>query len=374
MSDNPIPLFTLNRQWATVEKDVRQALERVFATQQFILGPEVAEFEKEIAAYLGVRFAIGVSSGTDALLAALMALGVGPGDEVVTSPFTFFATAGVVARLGARAVFVDISAEDFNLDPRRLPEALTPRTKAILPVHLYGQAADMDAILELAGDIPVVEDCAQAIGTTYRGRKVGGLGTLGCFSFFPTKNLGAFGDGGLVTTNDPDLAQLLVDLRVHGMRPRYVHHTVGGNFRLDALQAAVLRAKLPYLDGWNQARRENAQRYRRLFTEAGLDAVVQLPEELPDRGHTYHQYVVRVPERDQLRAFLAERHIGTEVYYPIPLHLQACFAHLGYGPGSFPEAERAAQEVLALPIFPELTAEEQERIVAAFAAFYRQKS
>lgn len=370
MSQTQIPLFTLVRQWPTVEKDVRQALERVFASQQFILGPEVAEFEKEIAAFLGVKFAIGVSSGTDALLAALMALDVGPGDEVITTPFTFFATAGTVARLGARPVFVDISPVDFNLDPAKLADAITPRTKAILPVHLYGQAADMDAIGSVAGAIPIVEDCAQAIGTAYKGRKVGGLGAVGCFSFFPTKNLGAFGDGGLVTTNDPKLAELLVDLRVHGMRPRYVHHTVGGNFRLDAMQAAVLRAKLPYLERWNQARRENAQRYRKLFTEAGLRETVKLPEELPDRGHTYHQYVVRVPKRDELRAFLAERGIGTEVYYPIPLHLQKCFAGLGYGPGAFPEAEKAAAEVLALPIFPELTAPEQERVVAAIAEFF----
>lgn len=370
MSENQIPLFTLTRQWPTVAKDVRQALERVFATQQFILGAEVSEFEKEVARFLGVRFAVGVSSGTDALLAALMALGVGPGDEVITTPFTFFATAGAVARLGARPVFVDISPVDFNLDAAKLADAITPRTRAIIPVHLYGQAADMEAIEKAAGGVPIVEDCAQAIGTTYRGRMVGGIGAIGCFSFFPTKNLGAFGDGGLVTTNDEKLAELLVDLRVHGMRPRYVHHTVGGNFRLDAIQAAVLRAKLPYLPRWNQARRENAQRYRKLFTEAGLAGVVQLPQELPDRGHTYHQYVVRVPQRDELRAFLAERGIGTEVYYPIPLHLQKCFASLGYAPGSFPEAEKAAAEVLALPIFPELTAEEQERVVAAFAAFY----
>lgn len=374
MSQNQIPLFTLSRQWPQVEKDVRQALERVFATQQFILGPEVAEFEKEVAAFLQVGFAVGVSSGTDALLAALMALGVGPGDEVITTPFTFFATAGTVARLGAKPVFVDISPVDFNLDATKLRQAITSRTKAILPVHLYGQAADLDSIKDAAGGIPIVEDCAQAIGTTYKGRPVGGVGTVGCFSFFPTKNLGAFGDGGLVTTNDPKLAELLVDLRVHGMRPRYVHHTVGGNFRLDAMQAAVLRAKLPHLERWNQARRENAQRYRKLFAEAGLTKTITLPEELPHRGHTYHQYVVRVPQRDELRAFLAQRGIGTEVYYPIPLHLQKCFAYLGYGPGAFPEAERAAGEVLALPIFPELTAQEQERVVAAIGEFFATRS
>ncbi|MGC8916098.1 MAG: DegT/DnrJ/EryC1/StrS family aminotransferase [Thermoanaerobaculum sp.] len=371
MSENAIPLFTLSRQWPTVEREVRSALERVFASQQFILGPEVAAFEKEVAEYLGVRFAVGVSSGTDALLAALMALGVGPGDEVITSPFTFFATAGVIARLGAQPVFVDIDPRDFNLDAGKLAAAITPRTKAIVPVHLYGQAADMDAIMAAAGSVPVVEDCAQAIGTRYQGRMVGGIGAVGCFSFFPTKNLGAFGDGGLVTTNDEKLAELLVDLRVHGMRPRYVHHTVGGNFRLDALQAAVLRAKLPYLEGWNQKRRENAQRYGKLFAAFELLETVHVPQELPGRGHTYHQFVVRVPRRDELRAFLAERGIGTEVYYPIPLHLQKCFASLGYGPGAFPEAERAAQEVLALPIFPELEPGEQERVVATIAEFYR---
>jgi dTDP-4-amino-4,6-dideoxygalactose transaminase len=369
MSQN-VPLFTLTRQWPQVEGAVREALERVFASQQFILGPEVAAFEKEVASVLGVRFAVGVSSGTDALLAALMACGVGPGDEVVTTPFTFFATAGTVARLGARPVFVDISPRDFNLDPEKLSAALSPRTKVILPVHLYGQAADMDAIAAVAGEIPIVEDCAQAIGTTYKGKFVGGLGRMGCFSFFPTKNLGAFGDGGLVTTNDQALYELLVDLRVHGMRPKYIHHTVGGNFRLDAMQAAILRAKLPYLQQWNAARRANAARYRQLFREAGLEGIVQLPEELPDRGHTYHQYVVRLPQRDALREYLAQAGIGSEVYYPIPLHLQACFRHLGYRPGDFPEAEKAAAEVLALPIFPELTAEEQEQVVAAIARFY----
>ncbi len=366
-----IPLFTLNRQWHQVEASVRAALERVFASQQFILGQEVAELEKELAAYLQVAYAVGVSSGTDALLVALMALGVGPGDEVVTSPFTFFATAGTVARLGARPVFVDIAPQDFNLDPEKLAEVVGPRTKAIIPVHLYGQAADMDRIRQATGSVPIVEDCAQAIGTTYKGQYAGGLGKLGCFSFFPTKNLGAFGDGGLVTTNDGELYQLLLDLRVHGMRPKYVHHRIGGNFRLDALQAAVLRAKLPFLAQWNEARRQNAARYRELFLAAGLGDVVILPQELPERGHTYHQYVVRVPQRDRLRQFLAEQGIGSEVYYPIPLHLQGCFAHLGYQKGDFPQAEKAADEVLALPIFPELTAEEQERVVAAIARFYR---
>lgn len=372
MTDHdPIPLFTLARQWEAIGQEVRAALERVFATQQYILGPEVAAFEQECAAYLKVRRAVGVASGTDALLAALMALRVGPGDEVVTTPFTFFATAGVIARLGARPVFADIDPRDFNIDPARVAEAVTPRTKAILPVHLYGQAADMAALREVAGTIPIVEDCCQAIGTDYHGTPVGGLGTVGAFSFFPTKNLGGGGDGGLLTTNDETLAELLVDIRVHGMRPKYVHHTVGGNFRLDAIQAAILRAKLPHLDAWIAARRQGAAHYRELFQAAGLGDAVAVPEELPGRGHSYHQFVVRVRQRDQLRQFLQERGIGTEVYYPICLHEQQCFAYLGYRRGAFPEAERAAAEVLALPIFPELRADERERVVATIAAFYR---
>jgi len=366
----PVPLFDLKRQWEEVQDDVRAAVERVFATQQFILGPEVAALEQECAAYLKVKRAVGVSSGTDALLAALMAVGVGPGDEVITTPFTFFATAGVVHRLGARPVFVDICRDDFNLDPDKLAEAITPRTKAIIPIHLYGQAADMTAIGAVAGDLPLIEDCCQAIGTEYKGVPVGGLGLMGCFSFFPTKNLGAFGDGGLVTTNDEALADRLVDMRLHGMRPKYVHHFVGGNFRLDALQAAILRVKLPRLEGWIARRRATAEHYRRLLADAGLADRVVAPPELPHRGHTYHQYVVRVQERDELRQFLAERGLGSEVYYPISLHEQECFADLGYARGDFPESERAAAEVLALPVFPELRGEERERIVAGVAEFY----
>jgi dTDP-4-amino-4,6-dideoxygalactose transaminase len=367
----PIPLFTLSRQWERVRNEVRAALERVFETQQFILGPEVAALETECAAYLEVKRAIGVASGTDALLAPLMALGVGPGHEVITSPFTFFATAGVIARLGARPVFADIDPRDFNIDPERIGEAITPRTKAIIPVHLYGQAADMDAIRAVAGPIPIIEDCCQAIGTPYGGKPVGGLGTVGSFSFFPTKNLGACGDGGLVTTNDESMAELLVDIRVHGMRPKYVHHTVGGNFRIDAMQAAILRAKLPHLDGWIAARRLGAAHYRELFSAAGLDDIVGVPPELPGRGHSYHQYVVRVADRDRLRQYLQEHGIGSEVYYPICLHEQECFSALGYRRGDLPVAERAASEVLALPIFPELRADERERVVETIAGFYR---
>jgi len=366
----PVPLFDLKRQWADVREDVHAAIERVFASQQFILGPEVSALERECADYLKVRRTVAVSSGTDALLIALMALGVGPGDEVITPTFTFFATAGVIHRLGATPVFVDLDPRDFNADPAAVAAARTPRTKAVLPVHLFGQAADLDALRAAAPSVPVVEDCAQAIGTDYRGVPVGGHGLLGCFSFFPTKNLGAFGDGGLVTTNDEALAERLVDLRVHGMRPKYVHHLVGGNFRIDALQAAVLRAKLPRLDGWVSRRRAGAAHYRELFAAAGLDGVVGLPAELAGRGHSYNQFVVRVPRRDALREHLSKLGIGTEVYYPIALHEQACFAALGHRRGDFPRSEQAAGEVLALPIFPELRAEERERVVAGIASFF----
>jgi dTDP-4-amino-4,6-dideoxygalactose transaminase len=366
-----VPLFDLTRQWQQVEGEVRAAIERVFATQQFILGPEVAALEQECAAYLKVKRAVAVSSGTDALLAALMVLGVGPGDEVITTPFTFFATAGVVHRLGARPVFVDIDPRDFNMDPARLGTAVTSHTKAIIPVHLYGQAADMDSIRQVAGDVPLVEDCCQAIGTEYKGVPVGGIGAFGCFSFFPTKNLGAFGDGGLVTINDEIVADKLADMRMHGMRPKYVHHFVGGNFRLDAIQAAILRAKLSRLPGWIAKRRVGAAHYRDLFAQAGVVGPVRLPAELEDRGHSYHQFVIRVERRDQLRERLAKQGIGAEIYYPIPLHEQECFEGLGYHHGDFPESERAADEVLALPIFPELRAEERTRVVEAIASFYR---
>jgi dTDP-4-amino-4,6-dideoxygalactose transaminase len=367
----PVPLFDLTRQWHEVRDDVNAALGKVLATQQFILGPEVAALEQECAAYLKVRHAVGVTSGTDALLAALMALNVRPGDEVITTPFTFFATAGVIARLGAKPVFVDIDPRDFNLDPARLKGAITLRTKAIIPVHLYGQAADMEAIKRAAGAIPLVEDCCQAIGTEYNGVPVGGIGLMGCFSFFPTKNLGAFGDGGLITTNDEALGEHLVDMRLHGMRPKYVHNFVGGNFRLDAMQAAILRVKLPRLPQWLAKRKAGAAHYRQLFAAAGLDSRVGLPQELPWRGHSYHQFVVRVPERDRVREHLAKLGVGSEVYYPIPLHAQRCFAHIGYKAGDFPEAEKAAAEVLALPIFPELRADERERVVVGIASYFK---
>jgi dTDP-4-amino-4,6-dideoxygalactose transaminase len=320
---------------------------------------------------LGVGEAIAVSSGTDALLVAMMALGIGPGDEVVTSAFSFFATAGCVARLGARPVFVDIDPATFALDPRGVERAITPRTRAIVPVHLYGLAADMDPILEraAASGIPVIEDACQAIGATYRGRTLGSLGAVGCFSFYPSKTLGAFGDGGLVTTDEAALAAKIRLLRGHGAEQKYHHRTIGGNFRIDEIQAAVLRVKLPHLGGWIEARRRHAGRYDRLFAEAGLDMVV--PPTVPaDRTHVYHQYVVRVPRRDDLRAHLASCGVGTEIYYPVPFHLQACFADLGYRAGAFPEAERAAAETLALPVYAELTPDQQASVLDGIRAFF----
>jgi len=366
-----VPLLDLKAQYASIREEIRGAIERVCESQQFILGPEVQGLEEEIARYCGVRHAVGVSSGTDALLAALMALGVGPGDEVVTPAYSFFATAGVVARLRAVPVFVDIDPGSFNADPASVRAALGSKTRAILPVHLFGRCADMGAILTAARPrgIPVVEDAAQAIGAfDSEGRRSGTMGTMGCFSFFPSKNLGGFGDGGMVITDDDGLAELLRMLRVHGMKPKYVHRTIGGNFRLDALQAAVLRVKLRYLDGWAGGRRANAQRYRRLFREAGLEGRVVLPEDVP--GHVYNQFVIRCPRRDDLRKFLEENGIGTEIYYPLPLHLQECFRGLGYREGDFPNAERAAREALALPIYPELKEEQQEHVVRQIRRFY----
>lgn len=302
-------------------------------------------------------------------MVALMALGVGPGDEVVTSTYSFFATAGSIVRLGARPVLVDIDPSTFTVVPDAVRRAISPRTRAILPVHLYGQCADMDPLLAIAAEanVPLIEDAAQAIGATYQGRTAGSMGLAGCFSFFPSKNLGAFGDAGLVTTSDDGFAERVRLLRTHGAERQYHHRRVGGNFRIDALQAAVLRVKLPHLEAWTEARRRNAARYRRLFQEAGLTGSVVLPEEAPGRRHVYHQFVVRVPDRDRVKASLAARGVHTAIYYPVPFHLQECFASLGYGAGAFPEAERAARETLALPIYPELT-EEQQRYVASTLA------
>jgi len=352
-----VPLLDLNAQYQPLREEVLVAIARVCDSQRFIGGPEVEGLERDLARTLDVREAVGVSSGTDALLAAMMAIGVGPGDEVVTTTYSFFATAGCVSRLGARPVFVDIDPVTYNISPAGVAAAITPRTKAIIPVHLYGCSAEMDPILEAArgAGIPVIEDAAQAIGARYKGRPAGSLGTLGCFSFFPSKNLGAFGDGGLVTTNDPGLAHRVRLIRNHGMEPKYHHHFVGANFRLDALQAAVLRVKAPHLPTWTEGRRRNAARYRELLAPLAAAGLVALPVEPLDRYHIYNQFVIRVSNRDAVRSVLDARRIGTEIYYPLPFHLQQCFSDLGYRAGDFPEAERAAASTIALPIYGELT-------------------
>jgi dTDP-4-amino-4,6-dideoxygalactose transaminase len=365
----PVPLLDLQAQYAPLRDDILKAMTRVCDSQRFIMGPEVEALERELASYLDVREAVAVSSGTDALLAALMAIGVGSGDEVITSTYSFFATAGCIARTGAKPVLVDIDPLTYNIDPDSIRAVLTPKTRAIIPVHLYGLCADMDRIMSIAQEagVPVIEDAAQAIGATYRNRQAGSIGAMGCFSFFPSKNLGAFGDGGLVTTNDASLAHELRLLRNHGAEPKYFHKRIGGNFRLDAIQAAVLRVKLPHLARWTSRRRENAVRYDALFADAGLTDRVTLPAAPADRRHIFNQYVVRVPDRDRVRALLAEQGIGTEIYYPVPFHLQECFVPLGYGRGDFPQAEAAAASTLALPIYGELTADQQAAVVAAIA-------
>jgi dTDP-4-amino-4,6-dideoxygalactose transaminase len=367
----PVPLLDLTAQFQPIRDEVLAAVTRVCDSQHFILGAEVEACEHELAAMLDVPYAIGVSSGTDALLAAMMAVGIGPGDEVITPTYSFFATAGCVVRLGAQPVLVDVERDTFNLDPAATIAAITPRTKAIVPVHLFGQSADMDPIVAVARErgLVVIEDAAQAIGTRYKGRLVGGIGELGCFSFFPSKNLGAFGDGGLVTARDAALAERVRLLRGHGMKPKYYHQMVGGNFRLDALQAAVLRVKAPHLAGWTEARRRNAARYRALFTEAGL-AQVELPVERPDGYHIYNQFVVRVPDRDGLRAHLTSAGIGTEIYYPVPFHRQQCFAGLVPEGATFPVADEAAATSLALPIYGELTDDQQRAVVGAIGEYY----
>jgi dTDP-4-amino-4,6-dideoxygalactose transaminase len=370
-----VPLLDLTAQYATIRWEIRTAIDRVCESQNFILGPEVSACEHEIASFCGADFAIGVSSGTDALLAALMALGVGPDDEVITSPFSFFATAGVIARLGARPVFADIEAGSFNLDPREIDSKISARTKAIMPVHLFGRCADMEAITEIAQrhGLGVIEDAAQAIGARDpQGGSAGTSGDIGCFSFFPSKNLGAFGDAGMAVTNNAKLAELLRVLRVHGGKPKYYHKQIGGNFRLDALQAAILRVKLKYLPLWSEARRQNARRYRELISHAGLLGHVTVPQDVS--GHIYNQFVIRCAGRNELQSFLRDRGIESEIYYPVPLHLQECFADLGYREGQFPRAEAAAREVLALPIYPELSDQQQCYVVDKIGEFYCQQS
>ena len=364
-----VPLLDLHAQYGPIREEVLAAVTRVCDSQHFILGPEVDVLERELAARLNVRHAIGVSSGTDAILVALMALGIGPGDEVVTSAYSFFATAGCVSRLGATPVMVDIDPVTYGVDPAAVEAAITPRTRAIMPVHLFGGTADMERLLAIGRrtGISIVEDACQAIGARYKGQSAGAMGALGCFSFFPSKNLGAFGDGGLVTTNDDALAGEVRLLRNHGAQPKYYHARIGGNFRLDALQAAVLRVKLPHLDRWAAKRRANAHTYVRLFAERGIMDQMILPIELPDREHVFNQFVVRVKDRDRLRTHLSNRGIGTEVYYPVPLHLQQCFANLDGAAGSCPHAEAAALESLALPIYAELTLEQQTTVADAVA-------
>jgi dTDP-4-amino-4,6-dideoxygalactose transaminase len=363
----PIPLLDLKAQYATIRDEVEAAIDRVVESQHFIGGPEVEAFEREIAEYCGVGHAIGVSSGSDALLVSLMAANIGPGDEVITTAYSFFASAGAIARLGARPVFVDIGADDYNIDATKIAAAVTSKTKAVLPVHLYGQTADMDPIMEVAKKhgLIVIEDAAQAIGAEYRGRRAGSIGQYGCFSFFPSKNLGGFGDGGLVTTNDSDIAERVRLFRGHGAKPKYNNRVIGGNFRLDALQAAILGVKLRYLDSWTEGRRRNADRYRVLLRElsAPRTRLVSSPTQIPQRGHIYNQFVIQTTERDPLRSHLGKAQIGTEVYYPIPLHLVDAFAYLGHKLGDFPQSERAARESLALPIYPELTEDMQRRVV-----------
>ncbi|MDR1471119.1 MAG: DegT/DnrJ/EryC1/StrS family aminotransferase [Synergistaceae bacterium] len=373
---NVIPSFDLKRNYARVEEEIKDAVSRVLSSAQFILGPEVSEFEREAALYLEANRAVSCASGTDALVLALMAAGVKPGDEVITTPFSFFATASCIARIGAKPVFVDVEPDSYNISMEAARSAITPRTKAFIPVHLFGQMCELERI---AGDlkdrgIVLAEDCAQAFGAHRRvgGRMVraGTWGELGCFSFFPTKNLGAYGDAGMVSCSSDSLAERVLRLRVHGAASTYMHDEVGINSRLDAIQAAILRVRLRHIETWTEERREAARRYGLLFAEAGLGDAIAEPSETDGNRHTYHQYVIRAKNRDELQKHLAEKGVAARVYYPLPLHLQPCFSSLGYKKGGFPVSERLCDEVLALPMFPELSAEEQERVVRCIAEFY----
>lgn len=363
----PVPLLDLQAQYATIREEVDRAVREVLESQHFIGGPKVEELERSIAAHCQCRHGVGVSSGTDALLVCLMAESIGPGDEVIVPNYSFFATAGVVARVGATPVFVDIEPSSYGLDVAEVEAAITPRTRAIIPVHLFGQVADIDPVLSIAArhGLVVIEDAAQAIGAEARGRRAGSMGHYGCLSFFPSKNLGGAGDGGMVVTNDDARADRLRTLRVHGAKVKYHHTLVGANFRLDALQAAVLSVKLPYLDGWTAARQKNAAQYRALLR----GSAVELPRELSDRRHVYNQFVIRCADRDQVRAQLAQRGIGTEIYYPVPFHRQPCFASVPTAARSFPASDAAARTSLALPIYPELTVGQIEEVVAALRTF-----
>src|SRR5688572_5593025 len=365
----PIPLLDLKLQYATIREEALRVTAEIYDSQLFILGKRVDEFERDFASYCQTKHALGVSSGTDALLEALMVLGIGDGDEVIVPAYSFFATAGVVSRLGAVPVFVDIDLADYNIDPTLIEDRITPRTKAIMPVHLFGQCAPMDEILAIAAkhNLHVIEDAAQAVGSDYGGRRAGTMGIMGAFSFFPSKNLGAFGDAGAITTNDDALAQKLVDFRVHGMRPRYFHHYVGGNFRIDALQAAILHIKLRYLEQWSEGRRRNAAAYKEMFADAKAGERILLPVEMPKRHHIYNQYVIRFPEgretRDHVMNHLKSAGIGCEVYYPLTLPQQACFKDLPAASARFPNSETSAEQTLAIPVYPELTRDQMAEVV-----------
>ncbi len=382
MNEIQIPILDLKAQYATIKDEIHAAIEQVLESQQFILGSQVEALEEELAFYCQCRFAFGVSSGTDALLLSLMAAGIGPGDEVITTPYSFFASSGSIVRLGARPVFVDIDPLTFNIQADQVEARVTSHTRAILPVHLAGLLADMDPILEVANrySLAVIEDACQAIGADYKGKRAGSLGLLGCFSFFPSKNLGGYGDSGLVTCNDPDLADRIALLRNHGQRPKYHNHLVGGNFRMDAIQAAILRVKFKHLEVWTETRREHAAIYRRLFEERGISIpLVELgrtsgivtPVEAGFGRHIYHLFIIRAKLRDELANYLKDHGIGSEIYYPIPLHLQECFKELGFMPGDFPQSERAAKETLALPVYPEMTFEMLTRVADTLADFFK---
>ena len=368
-----IPLLDLSKQYAILKNEIHEAIDRVMDSQRFILGPEVTALESTCAKYTDSKFGIGLSSGSDALIIALMVLDIKAGDEVITTPYTFFATVGAIHRVGAKAVLVDIEADSYNIDPAKLEKVITKNTKAIIPVHLYGQSADMKPIMEIAKkhNLYVIEDAAQAIGTEYQGKRVGTIGDIGCFSFFPSKNLGAFGDGGLCTTNDAALAEKLQIFRAHGSKPKYYHKYVGGNFRIDAMQAAILNVKIKYLDSWTKARQENADTYTKLFDQAGLKSKVRTPWVRSGDRHIYNQYVIAVDNRDNLKKYLAENGVETEIYYPLSMHMQECFQYLGYKQGNFPVSEKSSNSTLAIPVYPEVSKNDLEYVVQTISKFYQ---
>jgi dTDP-4-amino-4,6-dideoxygalactose transaminase len=372
-----IPFFDLKAQYASIRSEIREALDKLYDRQQFILGPDVEQLEQAVARYSNAKYAVGVSSGTDALLTALVAIDIKPGDEVITSPYSFFSSASVIARLGAKPVFADVDSDSFNIDPQAIAKRISSRTKALIPVHLFGQCADMAPILKIAANygIPVIEDAAQAIGAEYDGKRAGSMGLMGCFSFYPSKNLGGFGDGGMLVTDDAELAEKLRCLRVHGGKREYYHEMIGGNFRLDAIQAAILNIKLKYLDAWTRKRQENASFYdRALSLVSGVSTPLACWQHLGDRHyHVYNQYVIRVSARDRLQDFLKRAGVGTKVYYPCSLHLQPCFAYLGYSPLDFFHSEAASRESLALPIYPELRTDQLEYVVGKVSEFFEGK-